>query len=209
MGGSGSGEWFRWNARETVESCLCLDINKLVREGAVARTHPVRGSWHWTNTATGEVESSVSYLFEPQAFYGPVLRVNYKVTRGYERHKVDLLIQLQHTRPNFGGVRWWFTCPYCSRRVGKLYQPSRAIYFSCRKCHDLRYQSQRVAPVIRLINRAKKLRYRLGGDGTPHFKYTRPKGMHRRTYYRLLREVITLDAAIENAIESYSMSGYS
>ena len=43
----------------------------------------------------------------------------------------------------FGGERWWFTCPLkvndvnCNRRVGKLYLPPGANYFGCRSCHEL------------------------------------------------------------------------
>jgi hypothetical protein len=46
-----------------------------------------------------------------------------------------------HSTPlNFGGVRWWFSCPRCRRRCAKLYLP-RASAFLCRKCHNLTYES--------------------------------------------------------------------
>jgi hypothetical protein len=49
-------------------------------------------------------------------------------------------ITLKATPLRFGGVRWWFLCPDCSRRCAKLYLPPRRD-FACRHCHDLTYRS--------------------------------------------------------------------
>ena len=40
-----------------------------------------------------------------------------------------------------GGVRYWFLCPSCSKRVGKLYAPLSADEFKCRHCYNLTYKS--------------------------------------------------------------------
>lgn len=53
----------------------------------------------------------------------------------------SLKILLTKTMPNFGGVRYWFLCPGCNRRVGILYKPVGEIFFKCRHCHNLTYQS--------------------------------------------------------------------
>lgn len=45
------------------------------------------------------------------------------------------------TRYHFGGFRYWFLCPSCSQRVGKLYAPLSADEFKCRHCHSLTYKS--------------------------------------------------------------------
>ena len=56
-------------------------------------------------------------------------------------------IHLQATKPNYGGFRWWFTCPLilggirCKNRVGKLYLPPDGLYFGCRRCYALTYRS--------------------------------------------------------------------
>lgn len=52
------------------------------------------------------------------------------------------LVPLQTTRPYYGGSRWWFTCPLCNRRAGKLYLPDDARYFGCWHCHDLVYRRE-------------------------------------------------------------------
>lgn len=60
---------------------------------------------------------------------------------------VEIPIRLQTTPANFGGERYWFTCPLtvdgvpCNRRVGNVHLPPGARYFGCRTCHDLTYVS--------------------------------------------------------------------
>jgi hypothetical protein len=58
-----------------------------------------------------------------------------------------LRLRFTTTKCNFGGVRYWFLCPACNRRIGKLYAPlyvplyapSGAGDFKCRHCHNLTY----------------------------------------------------------------------
>jgi hypothetical protein len=50
-------------------------------------------------------------------------------------------IEFVSTSLAWGGVRWWFACPLCSRRVGCLYLPPEEFYFGCRRCYELTYQS--------------------------------------------------------------------
>lgn len=38
-----------------------------------------------------------------------------------------------------GGLRYWFTCPECGQRCGKLFRVSQRL--ACRKCLELKYQS--------------------------------------------------------------------
>jgi hypothetical protein len=75
----------------------------------------------------------------------PWLRLTYTLTASQEA--LDYRIRLATTRPQFGGMRWWFICPLivngapCSRRVGKLYFPPGARYYGCRHCYRLAYTS--------------------------------------------------------------------
>lgn len=50
-----------------------------------------------------------------------------------------IYLPITYTNQKYG-VRTWFVCPYCKRRVSKLYAVSRHI--ACRHCLDLRYDSQ-------------------------------------------------------------------
>ncbi|PKK82036.1 MAG: hypothetical protein CVT49_15740 [candidate division Zixibacteria bacterium HGW-Zixibacteria-1] len=59
-----------------------------------------------------------------------------------ESTKQDYSIRYESTPCNYGGKRWWFFCPACGRRCRILYLPSDEIYFACRVCHNLSYESQ-------------------------------------------------------------------
>ena len=50
-------------------------------------------------------------------------------------------VELEATRPFYGGLRWWWRCPNCGVRAVKLYLPPRCYLFKCRVCHDLSYES--------------------------------------------------------------------
>ena len=51
-------------------------------------------------------------------------------------------VGLVRTFPNYGGVRYWFACPRCRRRVRKLYASGSDPQLACRKCHGLVYGLQ-------------------------------------------------------------------
>lgn len=60
---------------------------------------------------------------------------------------LDYSVKLISTPCKYGGDRWWFLCPLivdgveCNRKVEKLYLPSNSMYFGCRHCHNLTYNS--------------------------------------------------------------------
>jgi hypothetical protein len=71
------------------------------------------------------------------------------------------VIEYTSTKCHFGGERFWFICPYCSRRVSKLYLPPSGDYYACRKCHNLTYESckehdQRIDAIIKNPEAAAK-----------------------------------------------------
>jgi hypothetical protein len=140
MGGIGSGNWYRWDSKRTVDDCLALDVNTLVRDGLLV---PGRsGVLTWSNTSTGKQVSSAIYSVTSTEHDGLMFRLSYRLV---ESDEVELPIVLQRTRPYLGGWRWWFTCPLiingrpCRRRVGKLFLSGK--YFGCRHCHGLTYRS--------------------------------------------------------------------
>jgi hypothetical protein len=146
MGGRGSGSWYRWNKKDTVDDGLFMDINKLVRDGLV-RDFSV-GSLRWTNGRTGEESASIGFVLEPLGEDGLTMRLHYTRTeRNGDKENLNYPITLQTTQPNYGGRRYWFTCPLtvngwpCRRRVGKIYLPPGGRYFGCRHCYNLTYKS--------------------------------------------------------------------
>ena len=122
------------------------------------------------------------------------LRLRYSITQTGEA--LDYRVDLQTTRPNFGGLRWWFTCPLvvagrpCRRRCEKLYLSPGAKYYGCRVCYDLSYTSRREDRANRMLRKANKIRFDKlsGGDESPFVAPPKPQGMHWSTYERLCRE---------------------
>src|SRR5262245_41416945 len=117
MGGSGSGRWYRWEtAKTTVEQSLAVSISqfrgKLV-DGAA-------GTLTWT-LSDGR-QASASFGVEVP-WDERIVTLSYRLASGQDV-SVRLLTEISY--PNFGGCRWWFTCPLvvngraCQRRVGKV-----------------------------------------------------------------------------------------
>lgn len=131
MGGLGSGGWFRPHRKMTVEKCLSIDISQFNCNMDVCFS----GNISWINKYTNEDFSSISYAYLPEDKTEPMIILSYKI----EDRLVEETIIFQKTKLHSGGNRWWFTCPLCKRRIGKLYIPPKGNYFACRKCHDLRY----------------------------------------------------------------------
>lgn len=71
-----------------------------------------------------------------------------------EKKDLDYKIPLTTTPCNYGGVRYWFTCPwyvsdkYCGRRVGVLYLDGK--HFACRHCHNLTYNSRNLSGISKV-----------------------------------------------------------
>jgi hypothetical protein len=145
MGGWGSTRWGRHNKKTTVEECRQLDVSRWVREGIVTWDTWRQGSWCWTY-GDGST-STISYEVDTRDPARPWARLHYDFPMVEGRPSYDYRVELQTTRPHFGGHRWWFTCAlsangvYCGRRVRKLYLPPGERYFGCRHCYDLTYTS--------------------------------------------------------------------
>lgn len=101
-------------------------------------------------------------------------------------------IRVTTTPCNYGGSRFWFICPKCRRRVGVLY--SDFGHYICRKCVNRPYASQYQDKAQRLEARRLAIFDRLGWTGK--FLKTRPKGMRRTTFRRLLDELLGIYEAI-------------
>ena len=84
---------------------------------------------------------------------------------------------------------------YCGRTVAKLYGAARL--FACRHCYRLVYAIQHEDRIGRILQRANKIRMRLGGDpGTASPFPCKPKWMRGATYERLQEEVWKIEEAI-------------
>ena len=94
------------------------------------------------------------------------------------------VVSLVWTNCTFGGYRAWFLCPQCGRRVAILYCPD---VIACRQCYQLTFRSQRENFLGRDFRRINKVRARLNWPaGVMHGVFSRPKGMHYKTFRRLM-----------------------
>jgi hypothetical protein len=97
------------------------------------------------------------------------------------------------TATRFGGRRTWFRCPGCGQACRVLYGVNS---LRCRKCRGLKYQSQYERPAFRRLERARKIRRRLGNPGPSGAPLPpKPRYMRWRTYHRLERVVSELEKA--------------
>lgn len=86
-------------------------------------------------------------------------------------------IPLVTTPCNYGGIRYWFECLSCKRRIGTLYL--RASIFACRHCHFLTYESKLESRNLRKIislselEKAERKVKRLCYKGKPTKNYIR------------------------------------
>ena len=104
-----------------------------------------------------------------------------------------LFVGFTFTATRFAGRRPWFSCPSCGQACRILYGTQS---LRCRKCRNLKYQSQYEAPAFRLLDRASKIRRRLGPAGASGEPLPpKPRRMCWRTYRRLERLVQRLEAA--------------
>ena len=177
MGGLGSGR-YRLSRRETTSAYLRLDIRWLQRTGDLVPGRSTTVEW----SENGEPCGAITVVCESNSI---VLSYNHKFGADpwkHERYRAGI----DWTRCHYGGRRPWFLCPGvgCARRVAVLYCGG---IFACRKCHHLTHESQRKPALIRAIRRAQGIREKLGASANMLAPLpAKPKGMHLRTYWRLL-----------------------
>jgi hypothetical protein len=201
VGGLGSGR-HQWSHRDTTADLQFFGIKDWVARGLIrpGKTFPLI----WTDK-DGHHEASIDIQIQKVSSVHPALVgllpsgssvpdhlqavLEYSVRRGPDdvRPITDIIVLVQSPR-GFAGQSWWFRCPGCSRRVADLYP--RGDYFRCRRCCGVGYESQRETRQARGLKKSARIKQQLGGTGEHGERVPdRPKGMHRRTYERLLEQV--------------------
>lgn len=133
-------------SRWTLDDCHSISTKFLKDYGyleeGVYRNGTIR--WLWAGEETGSVGLNVGYD-------NSKVRFNYTSTDRWSGEKTDknYSVNLLKTPCQYGGFRYWFQCPFCSRRMGRLF-----LYdtndFACRKCLRLAYKSQNRSGVHRI-----------------------------------------------------------
>ncbi len=198
MGGVGSGNWWRLAKKATTEDLFSIDIRWLKQHDYLKSGTSGFLSWSYGGNELG----SVSYSIKHDSI---VLDYGYR----QDGSKWDLVkqeISFDFTPCNFGGYRKWFLCPHCCKRVAVLYGVDR--YFLCRHCYNLTYSCQQETPPFRLLNKAQKIRKRLGASTcTDDPIVDKPKGMHQKTFDRLKHDAYDAsDRAWECMVDRFGAS---
>lgn len=152
-------------AKTTVERCLTLNINELIRDskGNSALRPGFIGSIDWSS---GSKVSASTTMVDGLM----VLRLDF--VKNDESVSQDIVIEYSDMPK--GGIRPWFRCPVakndvpCCRRVGRLYLPAWGRLFACRHCYELAYASQQrwTNPKTKALFRSLELSARLEMMGT-------------------------------------------
>ena len=186
MGGYGSGGW-NSRGRGIADQSKRLDVNYLNRSGYLTPGATSSQSWN----CGGEPAGSIGV----HANDGGITLIYRSSTNGGEWQDVKEPVTIIWEPCNFGGHRPYFLCPRCGRRIVKLYGLAR---FLCRPCNNLAYQCQRESAADRTLRKDWKLRAKLGGEpGMDSPIPDKPKGMHWRTYNRIVDEIYRVETIVD------------
>ena len=196
MGGTGSGNWWRWDSRPSTEGVRRLDVRQLRRR--LTLRPGFRYLWRWSDGGSVRIAVADLDAGDGRAW---MLTLDYRHRAGGwgEWEDVQQTVLLDWTECNYGGARPWFRCPGCYGRVAVLWGAGR--YFLCRQCYNLAYASTRETPHGRQLSKAQAIRRTLGGEANLLAPFPdKPKGMHWRTYMRLRRQARTAELAYDLAL---------
>ncbi len=177
MGGMGSGKHWHEGAKETTNDYRSIDVRRWQRDGLLAPHQ----AFNWTWRCNGKIIASILAQMESDQVI-----LSYRHRRSDNEWKNEHYpVRLEWTVCNFGGKRPWFLCPAvgCGQRAAILYSGKT---FSCRKCSQLAYPSQRETRDFRTMRRANRIREKLGWKpGIANGIGGKPKGMHLSTFEQL------------------------
>ena len=186
MGGIGSGRSC-WRSKNFVEETRFITSRWVKSHLQTLSKQPLQVIWNQRKESLGS--ASVSLVSHNQ------LCVRYKYRRSCEGDWVSVtdFVPIQLSTCRYGGVRFWFICPKCGKRNAIIYVDT---VVACRDCLGLRYQSEYEDEISRLQSKTQKIFDRIGHD------YVRPKGMHHKTYERLLSKANELQIRQDKLIEA-------
>ncbi|MFC1630055.1 hypothetical protein ACFL06_00775 [Patescibacteria group bacterium] len=133
---------------------------------------------------SGRNKSSVEFSLERKKWdmstEETYLTLRYKYTNHFtgEIDHLDYEIRLATSPCNYGGVRYWFVCPYCNKRVGMLYLVRK--YFNCRHCGKIAYLSQMRGGVSRGSSLCLRDVEKLEEEIKRYYYKDKPTRKHRR-----------------------------
>ena len=180
----------------TTEGC-----NSHILSAKMLRTMPHIVPANHVATARGSLTYSdgivVKYLVSVSASER-YIELTHETRDGNER-EITYRVNLLETPCHLGGHRWWFSCPFKSRRAFRLFLPNGARRFASRSTYRLGYISQRETRFDRLMQKAQKLHRQLDNDWCDDDYPPKPKWQRWRTYERKVPALQRADQLADGA----------
>lgn len=165
--------------RRCTDELIALDIRQFARDGYLV---PERMSWSTWSRRDG-VSTTLRTEARPDGLW---VEWRTRVRNTSTWHTFNRQLTLERTAMHLGGERVWWHCPRCDKRVALLYGGRE---LACRHCWGLTYRCRNETREDSASRQANKLRRKLGWPvGILNGPGGRPKGMHWKTYLRLLNE---------------------
>lgn len=190
----GSGAWYRWDKKLTLNETRRVDIRFMRKQGMLKAGYSGTLSWTCRNESNGGINFTCDEDFLILSFQS--------CRNGGEWEPVKQKIFFDTTPCNYGGTRKWFLCPGCNRRVGILSGQWKLFcgqwkLFLCRHCCDLSYISQSQCKLDRQISQKHKLGRRIFEDYENGNGWQKKKWMHQKTFELLKDRYYELDSLID------------
>jgi hypothetical protein len=143
MGGQGSTRWGGHRAARTVETCAALPIGAVVP--ALRGAGPPVGTIvrSLTSASGGVLRAAWDVAWALERGDDGAATILLSVEAAYQGRGSQARGQIVHvvtTAPQYGGVRYWWSCPRCAGRCATLYLPPGATRPACRACYGLTYR---------------------------------------------------------------------
>jgi hypothetical protein len=166
------------------ETLQRIDIRLWSRKGYLQGDTEHSFSWHWARNDKPSGSIGVRANRE-------TVTLDYRLqVNGGDWSDQREVVAIERTACRFGGARCWFHCPHCGRRCELLYM--RFGRFACRHCNRISYGPQSGGRYDRLLHKFHKLRGRADKG--------RPKGMHLRTWERMVERVCDLEETVDSLL---------
>ena len=132
---------YYYNRKDTADASCKLKMFYLKKWGMLSEG--ATGETSWTSSMRG---TTTTLIFGIHLTDDPFIILMYTITdRNGNETEYKYEVSLVTTPCNFGGIRYWFGCPCCGRRVAVLYLAPGDVRFRCRHCNNLTYDSRNIS----------------------------------------------------------------
>ncbi len=130
---------YYYNRKATADESCRLKMSYLKQRGMLRGEENIE-KISWTSSMRGKTTTIIVGVYLTD---NPFIILIYTVTdRDGNKTDYNYAVSLVTTPCNLGGVRYWFACLVCGRRVGVLYMVPGDTRFYCRHCNNLSYHSR-------------------------------------------------------------------